>query len=251
MIKIFVITLKDAIDRQRHIRALFNDVQIPFEFVYGIDGRKLSLEEISDIYDIEKSKRLEKELGPGEIGCTLSHRHIYSILLEKNIERALIFEDDVKIMPDLFSLMPLLDSIPINGYMIKFDKFNGKQTDNDNVKRGHFTPWHRIHLDKNYFIGQPLHDPSLGWCYYIDIKAAFIMWKIMAKIFFTADKWSYFRKFIKLRMINKALVFDNDSVFISMIGNRASAKTMKNKNLFGFIIRKMEKFAILFLLFFH
>jgi glycosyl transferase family 25 len=251
MIKIFVITLKDAQDRQRHIRAIFSDTKVSFEFVFGIDGRKLSNEEITAVYDGEKSKRLEKELGPGEIGCTLSHRHIYSILIENNIERALIFEDDVKIIPDLFTLMPFLDTIPVNGYIIKLDKFNGKQTDNDNVKRGHFTPWHRIYLNENYFIGQPLHDPSLGWCYYIDIKAAFVMRDIMSRIFFTADKWSYFRKFIKLRMINKALVFDNDSVFISMIGDRSSPKSTKNKNGLRFIFRKMEKFTKLFLLFFH
>lgn len=39
---------------------------------------------------------------PGELGCALAHRAAYEFVAEKNLEHALIIEDDVEIRIDKF-----------------------------------------------------------------------------------------------------------------------------------------------------
>jgi GR25 family glycosyltransferase involved in LPS biosynthesis len=226
MIKIFVISLSNEKERQNYIQSFFDAKGASFEFLFGVDGRKLSQEEINSFHDAEKAKKYGGELSRGEIGCALSHRLVYERMVKNNIERAIIMEDDIKLKNDFFIISDLLEKIPINNFIIKLDKFYSTQTGDDNSGHTHFTPWHRIALDKEYNIRQPLRDPTLTWGYYIDIKAAYTLFYLSQKIFVVADAWYYFKYFIKLRMINKALV-DNEAHFESIIGTRIKSKTKK------------------------
>ena len=38
--KIFVISLKDAVERRQHIQSQFEGIGVPFEFLDAVDGRK-------------------------------------------------------------------------------------------------------------------------------------------------------------------------------------------------------------------
>jgi GR25 family glycosyltransferase involved in LPS biosynthesis len=51
-------------------------------------------------------------LRPGERGCAKSHYDLWSYIVEKNIPRALVFEDDAVLRHDFWSILkPKLDSI--------------------------------------------------------------------------------------------------------------------------------------------
>jgi hypothetical protein len=81
-------------------------------------------------------------------------------------------------------------------------------------------PWHKIRLNDSFEI---IHTSSSVWFamgYYIDIQAANTMFRLTKKIFCVADEYDYFRKFIKLRVSNKAVVFENSHVLKSVIGDR-------------------------------
>ncbi|GBU25702.1 hypothetical protein R83H12_02357 [Fibrobacteria bacterium R8-3-H12] len=54
-IPIFVITLPQATQKQRHMKERMQSLNIPFEFVEGVDGRLLSEEELQKAFDKEKS----------------------------------------------------------------------------------------------------------------------------------------------------------------------------------------------------
>jgi GR25 family glycosyltransferase involved in LPS biosynthesis len=247
MIKVFVITLEHAKERQEYVSSVFKNLGIEFEFLFGIDGRKLSPEEKKEVYDHELAKKRKHELQDGEIGCSASHRLLYRTIVKRNIERVLVFEDDVVIDPELFTLLPCLEKLPIKGYMIKFDKIAYRQKGDNNKKIGRFTPWHRIKFNDKYFAGQPLVNPTLTWCYYIDIKAASAMARILPKIFLIPDAWSYFRNYVKVRCVNKVLVTNNDQL-PSII---ASVKDRKKFGFFGTIFKMFSKFILLIRLIFH
>lgn len=225
--KIFIITLPKEKRRQNHIQSIFDTKGVPFEFLFGVDGRELSQEEIYILYDAEKAKKYDGELSRGEIGCALSHRLAYEHMIKNNIEHALILEDDISIKDDFFVIIDLLEKIPTNSYVIKLDKFYSKQTGEDNSRHAHFTPWHRIMLNKEYNIRQPLHDPTLTWGYYIDIKAAYSLFNLSQKVFLPSDAWYYFKRFIKLRIINKSLI-NNNINFESIIGTHIIFHSGKN-----------------------
>ncbi len=240
--KIYVITLPDSLDRQQFIKSQFDSHNTPFEFVSAVYGKGLTETEKENLYDYKKAKFFSRELTPGEIGCSLSHRSIYEKMVKEGTERAVILEDDITLRPDFFDLLHALGELPIKKYIIKLERFNWSIKNENNVKRGHFTPWHRIKLTGEYFIGQPLANPSLTWGYYIDLAAAKKLYSVMPKVFLVSDSWWYYRKFISLRMINKPVISNNDEIFDSIIGERDSFQvTPETKTTFFEKICKFPK----------
>jgi glycosyl transferase family 25 len=219
-VKIFVITLSDENERQIFIETQLNAAGLPFEFFYGIDGKRLEPEDINSSYDAEKCgnyyrKRAgtKKNLTIGEIGCSLSHRSIYNKIVKENIQRAIILEDDVIVNGNFKTVVDLLNNINIDGYIIKLDV-----PSSDKIKTS-VLPWHKIKLNHEYCLQQTITSLSFTWGYYIDIKAAVIMNNLTEKIFLPADEWEYYMKYTKLRILNKNIISCDDS-FVSIIGNR-------------------------------
>jgi GR25 family glycosyltransferase involved in LPS biosynthesis len=62
-----------------------------YSLIYGFDG--LNTENITDRETIEKLAKFNN-LRKGEIGCFMSHIHIFEKIVEENIDNALIMEDD-------------------------------------------------------------------------------------------------------------------------------------------------------------
>lgn len=96
--KIYVISLKRSSDR--HPRVERNLKGLDYEIFWGVDGSKLNLKELEEkeIYVPETAMRHNfsgKVLQPGEIGCSLSHLHIYKKILKNGYQRTLILEDDI------------------------------------------------------------------------------------------------------------------------------------------------------------
>ena len=95
--KIFVITLHRSKDRHEKINKHLASVD--FEYFYGVDKLDLTMEELisSKVYDPVKSKKMQrnsKAMYLGQVACSLSHRELYSHILEKGYEKVLIMEDD-------------------------------------------------------------------------------------------------------------------------------------------------------------
>lgn len=106
--KIFVITLERAKDR--HAELAKNLAGLNYELVYGVDKKNLNFAdlEVSGVYLSERTFKLnryvkEKYLQLGAIACAWSHRNLYQRIVEENISRALIFEDDA---------MPIVSNLP-------------------------------------------------------------------------------------------------------------------------------------------
>jgi glycosyl transferase family 25 len=209
--KIFVITLKDSIDRQESIKLQFQDISLPFEFFYGINGRELTVKEINLYYDDVKAKKhCGRSLELGEIGCSLSHHLVYKKIIEENVYRAIILEDDSVLKKDFLSVLNLLSNIKINKFVIKLDLYDDM--------RGFILPFHQIILNDEYRI---LHSTTVGFArgYYIDNLAAKAMLELTRKIFTFADSWDVFKNSIKLRILNKSIVGADESFISTIWGN--------------------------------
>lgn len=75
---------------------------LDIEFIKAVDGRSLSKSEREAMFDDVLCMRMYgRNLNPGEVGCTLSHRKVCTSLLESNSPYAVIFEDDISIIRDL------------------------------------------------------------------------------------------------------------------------------------------------------
>lgn len=96
--KAYVINLKTSINRKQYIERLLQPHHEVLDvcFVEGVDGRKLSQEQLRSIWDQDGTFRIYgRYMRGGEIGCALSHRKCYEEFCKSGDEKALIFEDDL------------------------------------------------------------------------------------------------------------------------------------------------------------
>lgn len=99
--EIFVITIEAAVERRKLFSERFKGLD--FNFFYGADKSKFTVEELKEknIYNEEmaiKTHRYSKTMKPGEVACAWSHRMLYEKMIDRQIEKILIMEDDA--VPD-------------------------------------------------------------------------------------------------------------------------------------------------------
>jgi len=223
MIPIFVITLPHATQKQMQIRERLQSLDIPFEFIEGVDGRLLSEEELQKVFDKEKSYNYYKwyrnrtgsagiELSRGEIGCTLARRKVFQKMIDESIERAIVLEDDVFVTEDFLpivekiitcleynsvgkNLIIKLDNTISNyyGYAIKFKNFLTR-----------FLRPIQIRIDKELAIVKTVMKFGGAQGYIIDNAAASTMLNLNYPIF-VSDEWNYYARFVTVRALNKVI----------------------------------------------
>ena len=110
--KVLVLTVPRFKERQEKVKERLDGIS--FDFFYGVDKNDLTDTFIraNYIYDKKNSLAITQQIKPlnkGEIACALSHRNIYSAMLENDWRHVLIFEDDV--VPDTNQLPILIDCL--------------------------------------------------------------------------------------------------------------------------------------------
>lgn len=106
---IFVINLAKDRARRESIENQLGDLGVSFEFITGVYGASLSEGERKAHYRPAKAfRRCGRPLTPSEIGCALSHVHVYRQIIDRNLPLALILEDDVIVT---HSTVPVLSEI--------------------------------------------------------------------------------------------------------------------------------------------
>ena len=111
--KTFVVNLKQSMDRRERMINVLKNFPYQYEFFEAVDGSKI--ENLSEVYNEKKAVRFYKTpLKLGEIGCALSHISIYKKMIDENIERALIFEDDILLSDEFNSVILKLETFSMN-----------------------------------------------------------------------------------------------------------------------------------------
>ena len=99
----FVLHLTRARKRRDNAHALLKSCGVPGEIWAAVDGAALDPADLSadlraDLFD----PAYPFPLKTGEVGCFLSHRQIWAEILHRNLDYALVFEDDVVLDKDVF-----------------------------------------------------------------------------------------------------------------------------------------------------
>lgn len=88
-IPIFWINLERANDRKKKMESYFDKYDLKAERIEAIDGNNIDLNEYKQIYNIND------KMNKYEVACALSHLKALKTCFEKNLDYALILEDDV------------------------------------------------------------------------------------------------------------------------------------------------------------
>lgn len=109
-LKTYVINLDGAEERMRSVAAALDQLDMRFERVPAIDGRKFDVNSIAE-YDSARALRyVGRALVGAEIGCYYSHYNAAKTFLESGADYALVLEDDVR--PSCNVVHLLQDVIP-------------------------------------------------------------------------------------------------------------------------------------------
>lgn len=142
---VFVVTVTGYDDRQEHVT---NELGAGnFEFVYGVDKSDVTKEQLiaDGIYDERRAIELSRGSKPMKIGgicCAISHSNVYRLMVERNISRALIFEDDILIRErDDEKIRGAINDIPPDAEFIYWD-WSGAA----------FRPWFGFLKEQLYFM---------------------------------------------------------------------------------------------------
>lgn len=107
---VYVVHYKKLKIRKENLGLMFNQQCIHANFYSDIDRDTLSFDEMS-MYDPSPSRWIDvcktfqdpspyRPLSKPEIAATVSHLNLYKMMVDKNIQRMLILEDDVVLNPD-------------------------------------------------------------------------------------------------------------------------------------------------------
>ncbi len=91
-IPIFLINLDRSTDRLEEFRHRLDDLNLSFERVPAVNSSEISEVDAEKLFNF-RSGRLP--LGKGEMGCYLSHRKVWQMIVQQKIEWAFVAEDDL------------------------------------------------------------------------------------------------------------------------------------------------------------
>lgn len=185
--KTFVINLDKNPERLEYMDKQLKALGLPYERFPGVCGKKLSRMELKQCFAPFRSFCVEgRRIVPGEIGCALSHIGVYMRIMQDNLPYALVFEDDVMLLPEFALALKQVESIIDPNrpqvYMLSCHGYGfGKNKENvPGVEK---------------ICGATSAD-----AYCISKAAAALIIKSNYPIVSVADRWSRWRKHMKLEL---------------------------------------------------
>lgn len=101
-VPVFVINLDSSPERYRHAEQQLVALGINAQRFNAVYGKNLTPDEIDACYDKAGNQRhFRRSLSLGELGCYLSHRGIWQLMVEQNIAMVVVLEDDIEVDPRL------------------------------------------------------------------------------------------------------------------------------------------------------
>ncbi|MDR9424093.1 MAG: glycosyltransferase family 25 protein [Marinobacter sp.] len=153
MVKIFVVSLKSALERRNHIQQQFDTIGVPFRFFDAVDGR-VDQHPVFEQYDEKKGlRRKGYSLTAGELGCFTSHYSLWQKCVELN-EPIVVIEDDAELEPGFKEAVKEIEALSPFGYVRLF-------------VNGRYRPYKIIDRFGKYDIVQYLRGPSAARAYFL------------------------------------------------------------------------------------
>lgn len=112
-LSIYVVSLENS-TRRKSIIEQFNKLGIQFEFIDAVNGRLLPKDVVDSINNQDVQSRYRRQIGLGEIGCTLSHQKIYQAIADSSVDYAIIFEDDIQLSDNISAVIEHFKSTAVS-----------------------------------------------------------------------------------------------------------------------------------------
>jgi len=111
--------LKDT-DRRAVMTERLEAMGLNYRFFEAVDGHSFEAHLVPEYDGPRRRQYFGRDLTAGEIGCLLSHRAIYKMMVAENIETALILEDDTIFSDDFTDILSGILQSDLNWDVFRF-----------------------------------------------------------------------------------------------------------------------------------
>ncbi|MFT5619134.1 MAG: glycosyl transferase family 25 [Arenicella sp.] len=205
--KIFVISLKNS-TRRESIISVLNQHKLDFEIFDAINGKELSEDFIQSHCDVNQMKEQSHWFTKGMAGCALSHYYLYKKIVENNIEKAIIIEDDMNFDSNFGEIVKKLETRVVENEVLMIYYRGWGNIKFTTHKAENITSTHRV---LNLYSWDDV--PNTTGAYYITNKSAKILSEFLLPIRVGPDDWTYFMQNSQLatiKVIYPRIAFDNN-----------------------------------------
>ncbi len=181
VIKTYVVNMDKDTGKRKQIEAqLVLHPELDYQIWKAVEGRKLTVEQQSELISPKFKERYGKGASLPAAGCSLSHLGIYRDMIEKELSYALILEDDAILSSDLKleSLVKLLDTEKPVAILLTPDFWY--------KKRGLV-----VGIDERHNVYE-LYDGYMTSGYMINLAFAKLIAPKLLPIHLVADEWKIF-----------------------------------------------------------
>lgn len=121
---LFLINLDSSPQRLNRCKQRLDAQSLAFERVSAVKGSELDESQRQAHYcESLNRKRYHTALSNGEIGCYLSHRKVWQLIVERNLDYAVVLEDDIELIGDVAQALTALNTIPVSWDIIKLSAY--------------------------------------------------------------------------------------------------------------------------------
>ncbi|WP_350998312.1 glycosyltransferase family 25 protein [Shewanella sp. TB7-MNA-CIBAN-0143] len=118
--KVFLINLDNSTERFTFMDEQLKQLGIEYQRISAVYGKDLHDIDIAKVYDPQTNlQKYDKELNLGEIGCYLSHVQCWQMIIEQQLDYALILEDDSILDPALMTVIQHINNLSADWDYIK------------------------------------------------------------------------------------------------------------------------------------
>ena len=174
----FIINLKESADRRQYMIEEMKKTNLQYEFFDAVSGK--DIKNIEEVYDHEYAvTKAGSPLNLGEIGCAMSHLLIYKKMIDENIERTLILEDDIIISEKFDEIIKEILEFNLQNSVILLGQSSKK------LKKKIY----KTKLDPLYTLSKIFNSACGTYGYIIDNKAAERLYDFNYPVKYAADMW--------------------------------------------------------------
>lgn len=187
--KAYVINLARSPERRAHMASEFRKTGMEHEFVEGVEGANLDLDDSSIIDPIWLGN---SPFFPGVAGCAMSHLKVYEKIIEDGSEVGLVLEDDVILPPDIDAIAEAVAAHMVGSEVVLLQYFSYLS-----LLRGDACRLSRrgsLELPSSRVLAFPAEVADLGasGAYLITREACELTAKAVLPVRVPADDWAFF-----------------------------------------------------------
>ena len=183
-----VLNLARAHDRRAHIERQLKGRGLRYQFFEAVDGLQLSSADEA-LHDQRRTLLFRRaSMHKGHIACALSHIRIYEWMIQENLPRLLIMEDDVVLSDEFFvAIANANEWLPDGWDVINFSTAWSSVKGHPNLFRlgPKLCPLASL---PNHALTYLMHPHAMAVCYLIHLKAAKFFASKSYPIRMTADR---------------------------------------------------------------